>query len=299
MGTPKRFRKTSIKRRLQWNQAMRSPLPPTLMGLVTFSFVSVALGAGVYLAAVPSLIQQSPGVQTVVTAVEESGVPEAVTSVLSGETFSSSGIDASVGTFDSVDLSSPEFDSAEPSAGDSSSNSDSSGGITPPSTGEGGGDNSGEEPEEPEEPTAPTEAEEAQYHAAIVQAYNNLPQYEQAIQGVIQEFNDYSMSLSSDARYVCFQNCAGAVYSLDLVADLRVPEESRWHSAAQGVNQLYSNLSSTGYIYQRAWLLNIPLDDPRPYQKEWSQPITEHIVNGEIDFLTNYTQLKPQVGAAL
>lgn len=299
MGTPKRFRKTSIKRRLRWNQAMRSPLPPTLMGLVTFSFVSVALGAGVYLAAVPSLIQQSPGVQTVVTAVEESGVPEAVTSVLSGEAFSSSGVDASVGTFDSVDLSSPEFDSAEPSAGDSSSNSDSSGGIMPPSSGEGGGGNSGEEPEEPEEPTAPTEAEEAQYHAAIVQAYNNLPQYEQAIQGVIQEFNDYSMSLSSDTRYVCFQNCAGAVYSLDLVADLRVPEESRWHSAAQGVNQLYSNLSSTGYIYQRAWLLNIPLDDPRPYQKEWSQPITEHIVNGEIDFLTNYTQLKSQVGAAL
>ena len=299
MGTPKRFRKTSIKRRLRWNQAMRSPLPPTLMGLVTFSFVSVALGVGVYLAAVPSLIQQSPGVQTVVTAVEESGVPEAVTSVLSGEAFSSSGVDASVGTFDSVDLSSPEFDSAEPSAGDSSSNSDSSGGIMPPSSGEGGGGNSGEEPEEPEEPTAPTEAEEAQYHAAIVQAYNNLPQYEQAIQGVIQEFNDYSMSLSSDTRYVCFQNCAGAVYSLDLVADLRVPEESRWHSAAQGVNQLYSNLSSTGYIYQRAWLLNIPLDDPRPYQKEWSQPITEHIVNGEIDFLTNYTQLKSQVGAAL
>ena len=299
MGTPKRFRKTSIKHRLRWNQAMRSPLPPTLMGLVTFSFVSVALGAGVYLAAVPSLIQQSPGVQTVATAVEESGVSEAVTSVLSGEVFSSSGVDASVGTFDSVDLSSPEFDSAEPSAGDSSSNSDSSGGIMPPSSGEGGGGNSGEEPEEPEEPTAPTEAEEAQYHAAIVQAYNNLPQYEQAIQGVIQEFNDYSMSLSSDTRYVCFQNCAGAVYSLDLVADLRVPEESRWHSAAQGVNQLYGYLSSTGYIYQRAWLLNLPLDDPRPYQKEWSQPITEHIVNGEIDYLTDYTQLKPQVGAAL
>ena len=72
----------------------------------------------------------------------------------------------------------------------------------PPSSGEGGGGNSGEEPEEPEEPTAPTEAEEAQYHAAIVQAYNNLSQYEQAIQGVIQEFNDYSMSLSSDTRYV-------------------------------------------------------------------------------------------------
>ncbi len=93
----------------------------------------------------------------------------------------------------------------------------------PPSSGEGGGGNSGEEPEEPEEPTAPTEAEEAQYHVAIVQAYNNLSQYEQAIQGVIQEFNDYSMSLSSDTRYVCFQNCAGTVYSLDLVADLRVP----------------------------------------------------------------------------
>ena len=69
--------------------------------------------------------------------------------MLSGEAFSSSGIDASVGTFDSVDLSSPEFDSAEHSAGDSSSNSDSSGGIMPPSSGEGGGGNSDEEPEEP------------------------------------------------------------------------------------------------------------------------------------------------------
>ena len=84
------------------------------MGSVTFSFVSVALGAGVYLAAVPSLIQQSPGVQTVVTAVEESGVPEAVTSVLRVRRLGSSGIDTSVGTFDSVDLSSPEFDSAKP-----------------------------------------------------------------------------------------------------------------------------------------------------------------------------------------
>ena len=61
MGTPKRFRRTSIKRRLRWNQAMRSPLPPTLIGLVTFSFVSVALGAGVYLAAVPSLIRGCNG----------------------------------------------------------------------------------------------------------------------------------------------------------------------------------------------------------------------------------------------
>lgn len=295
MGTPKRFRKTSIKHRLRWNQAMRSPLPPTLMGLVTFSFVSVALGAGVYLAAVPSLIQQSPGVQTVATAVEESGVSEAVTSVLSGEVFSSSGIDASVGTFDSVDLSSPEFDS-EGSTDDSISNSDPSDEIAPPSSGEGGGDNSGEEPEEP---TAPTEAEEAQYHALIVQEYNNLPEYEQAVQGVIQEFNEQCLNLSSDTRYVCFQNCAGTADDLMRVSDLRIPEESRWYSAAEGVNQLYEDLTATVYLYQRAWLLNLPLDDPRPYQKEWSQPITEYIVNGEIDYLTDYMQLKPQVGAAL
>lgn len=274
---------------------MRSPLPPTLMGLVTFSFVSVALGAGVYLAAVPSLIQQSPGVQTVATAVEESGVSEAVTSVLSGEVFSSSGIDASVGTFDSVDLSSPEFDS-EGSTDDSISNSDPSDEIAPPSSGEGGGDNSGEEPEEP---TAPTEAEEAQYHALIVQEYNNLPEYEQAVQGVIQEFNEQCLNLSSDTRYVCFQNCAGTADDLMRVSDLRIPEESRWYSAAEGVNQLYEDLTATVYLYQRAWLLNLPLDDPRPYQKEWSQPITEHIVNGEIDYLTDYMQLKPQVGAAL
>lgn len=297
MGTPKRFRKTSIKRRLRWNQAMRSPLPPTLMGLVTFSFVSVALSAGVYLAAVPSLIQQSPGVQTVATAVEESGVSEAVTSVLSGEAFSSSGIDASVGTFDSVDLSSPEFDSGG-STDDSINNSDPSDEIAPPSSGEGEGEG-GNSGEEPKEPTAPTEAEEAQYHALIVQEYNNLSEYEQAVQGVIQEFNEQCLNLSSDTRYVCFQNCAGTADDLMRVSDLRIPEESRWYSVAEGVNQLYEDLTATVYLYQRAWLLNLPLDDPRPYQKEWSQPITEHIVNGEIDYLTDYTQLKPQVGAAL
>lgn len=218
--------------------------------------------------------------------------------MLSGEAFSSSGIDASVGTFDSVDLSSPEFDSGG-STDDSISNSDPSDEIAPPSSGEGGGDNSGEEPEEPEEPTAPTEAEEVQYHAAIVQEYNNLSEYEQAVQGVIQEFNEQCLNLSSDTRYVCFQNCAGTADDLMRVSDLRIPEESRWYSAAEGVNQLYEDLTATVYLYQRAWLLNLPLDDPRPYQKEWSQPITEHIVNGEIDYLTDYTQLKPQVGAAL
>ena len=168
--------------------------------------------------------------------------------------------------------------------------------MSPPSSGEGGGDNSGEEPEEP---TAPTEAEEAQYHALIVQEYNNLPEYEQAVQGVIQEFNEQCLNLSSDTRYVCFQNCAGTADDLMRVSDLRIPEESRWYSAAEGVNQLYEDLTATVYLYQRAWLLNLPLDDPRPYQKEWSQPITEHIVNGEIDYLTDYMQLKPQVGAAL
>ena len=77
-----------------------------------------------------------------------------------------------------------------------------------------------------------TEAEEAQYHALIVQEYNNLSEYEQAVQGVIQEFNEQCLNLSSDTRYVCFQNCAGTADEFD---------ESERSTHSRGISLVFSS----------------------------------------------------------
>lgn len=50
---------------------MRAALPSSLVGLVTFSFVTLAFGSAVYLAALPSLVEASPVVAQVADAVAD------------------------------------------------------------------------------------------------------------------------------------------------------------------------------------------------------------------------------------
>ena len=53
-------------------RSYRASLPPTLMGLATFSLVLVLFGGVVYAAAVPALIVQNPVIQSVVESVTAS-----------------------------------------------------------------------------------------------------------------------------------------------------------------------------------------------------------------------------------
>lgn len=296
-------KRLKLKHRLRWNQAVRSPLPPALMGLVTFSFVAVALGAAVYVAAVPGLVQQSPVVQTAANAIEESGLPEAVSGAFSnGGGFSeASVVSTSSSDFASVNANSSDFasiDSEKPKEDESDNSSES-----PDSTND---ENSGavdNEDQGPEEPTGPSDEVEAQYHAALVKSYNALPSYEQSLSAIIQEFNEQCLNPSSDERYVAFQRAAGVAYDLSLessnLSRLEIPKDSQWYEASQALLALYSDLHGSAGIIQRCWLLNYPLDDPEPYKDKWMQPLTEHLVDGQIDLLIDYQQQKPSVGAML
>lgn len=296
-------KRPKLKHRLRWNQAVRSPLPPALMGLVTFSFVAVALGAAVYVAAVPGLVQQSPVVQTAANAIEESGLPEAVSGAFSnGGGFSeASVVSTSSSDFASVNANSSDFasiDSEKPKEDESDNSSES-----PDSTND---ENSGavdNEDQGPEEPTGPSDEVEAQYHAALVKSYNALPSYEQSLSAIIQEFNEQCLNPSSDERYVAFQRAAGVAYDLSLessnLSRLEIPKDSQWYEASQALLALYSDLYGSAGIIQRCWLLNYPLDDPEPYKDKWMQPLTEHLVDGQIDLLIDYQQQKPSVGATL
>lgn len=308
-------KRLKLKHRLRWNQAVRSPLPPALMGLVTFSFVAVALGAAVYVAAVPGLVQHSPVVQTAANAIEESGLPEAVSGAFSnGGGFSeASVVSTSSSSFGSVNTNSSDFASIDSEKsnkdeGDNSSEkSDSSESSEPSDASDSTNDeNSGavdNEDQGPEEPTGPSDEVEAQYHAALVKSYNALPSYEQSLSAIIQEFNEQCLNPSSDERYVAFQRAAGVAYDLSLessnLSRLEIPKDSQWYEASQALLALYSDLYGSAGIIQRCWLLNYPLDDPEPYKDEWTQPLTEHLVDGQIDLLIDYQQQKPSVGAML
>lgn len=296
-------KRLKLKHRLRWNQAVRSPLPPALMGLVTFSFVAVALGAAVYVAAVPGLVQHSPVVQTAANAIEESGLPEAVSGAFSnGGGFSeASVVSTSSSDFASVNANSSDFasiDSEKPKEDESDNSSES-----PDSTND---ENSGavdNEDQGPEEPTGPSDEVEAQYHAALVKSYNALPSYEQSLSAIIQEYNEQCLNPSSDERYAAFQRAAGVAYDLSLessnLSRLEIPKDSQWYEASQALMALYSDLYGSAGIIQRCWLLNYPLDDPEPYKDKWMQPLTEHLVDGQIDLLIDYQQQKPSVGAML
>lgn len=296
-------KRLKLKHRLRWNQAVRSPLPPALMGLVTFSFVAVALGAAVYVAAVPGLVQQSPVVQTAANAIEESGLPEAVSGAFSnGGGFSeASVVSTSSSDFASVNANSSDFasiDSEKPKEDESDNSSES-----PDSTND---ENSGavdNEDQGPEELTGPSDEVEAQYHAALVKSYNALPSYEQSLSAIIQEYNEQCLNPSSDERYAAFQRAAGVAYDLSLessnLSRLEIPKDSQWYEASQALMALYSDLYGSAGIIQRCWLLNYPLDDPEPYKDKWMQPLTEHLVDGQIDLLIDYQQQKPSVGAML
>lgn len=296
-------KRLKLKHRLRWNQAVRSPLPPALMGLVTFSFVAVALGAAVYVAAVPGLVQHSPVVQTAANAIEESGLPEAVSGAFSnGGGFSeASVVSTSSSDFASVNANSSDFasiDSEKPKEDESDNSSES-----PDSTND---ENSGavdNEDQGPEEPTGPSDEVEAQYHAALLKSYNALPSYEQSLSAIIQEYNEQCLNPSSDERYAAFQRAAGVAYDLSLessnLSRLEIPKDSQWYEASQALLALYSDLYGSAGIIQRCWLLNYPLDDPEPYKDKWMQPLTEHLVDGQIDLLIDYQQQKPSVGAML
>lgn len=306
--------KNSLRRnRFYLKRAARGALPPTLMGLVCFSFVSVAFGSAVYLAAVPSLVAQSPSVQAAGQALEESGVVEAFqdaaaqSAQAAAQAFSPASVAATLTGIDAA-IASPEAETATPE-GDSSADGDApstdapstDGGSTDVPGGSGDGDNPGGGDDAGD--SGISDEQEAVYHASLVSSYNALSSYAERVNGMIATFNSTAVNGTPDERQLAFQECAQLFNDLSIAqgdaSRLDVPAASRWYSAKEQVEALYTDLFNTVARFRRAWLNNVFVEDRETlvqHYNDWASPVIEVTdANGQITYLVDYAERLPQV----
>lgn len=321
------FKRALWRNRLTFRRATRQALPPTLMGLVCFSFVLVGFGAAVYLAAVPSLVAQSAGVQAAGQAIEESGVVEALQEAAEGSAQAVTGLfnPSSTGSgaattsgisFSGVNAASPtSSQGADGEASSASSEEPAAAGDGGSSTGS--GTDSGSSAGTPSAPaagddtaddgtseyTGPSETEEAAYHAGLVEAYNALPSYADSVNGVIATYNSTALTGTSDERYLAFQDCDrvfNGIHSAgNAVSALQVPPSSKWHASAVEIKALYDDLYSATAKFRLAWVNNIFIEDQETlvaYQSQWAAPVLDSLgADGQITYLADYAARYPQV----
>lgn len=263
------YRKGLLARR-----SYRASLPPTLMGLATFSLVLVLFGGVVYAAAVPALIVQNPVIQSVVesvTASRDESADAADSSSQSSESKpSSSGsaassnsggvsfpgvspLAASSGNPDaSLDPSNEEGSSSTEEPQDNSESGDG-GSQNPVPPSDGGSDGGNSQP--PVQP-GPDADEDASFRDVLVGYYNNLAPHAQTVSNLYAQFNSNCLSTDSDLRMSCFSEVNtefNALMALGIeVQNLAVPNGSAYAQKYEGINTLYSDLTSATAVLRRA-----------------------------------------------
>lgn len=305
------YRKGLLARR-----SYRASLPPTLMGLATFSLVLVLFGGVVYAAAVPALIVQNPVIQSVVesvTASRDESADAADSSSQSSESKpSSSGsaassnsggvsfpgvspLAASSGNPDaSLDLSNEEGSSStEEPQGNSESGDGGSQNPVPPSDGGSDGGNS-----QPPVQPGPDADEEASFRATLVGYYNNLAPHAQTVSNLFAQFNSNCLSADSDLRMGCFSEVNAEFNALMAagieVQNLAVPNGSAYAQKYEGINTLYSDLTSATAVLRRAWIINVSMENPSEHQADFMAPILEKTgPDGKIIPLSDFEQRYP------
>lgn len=305
------YRKGLLARR-----SYRASLPPTLMGLATFSLVLVLFGGVVYAAAVPALIVQNPVIQSVVesvTASRDESADAADSSLQSSESKpSSSGsaassnsggvsfpgvspLAASSGNPDaSLDPSNEEGSSSTEELQDNSESGDGgSQNPVPPSDGGSDGGNS-----QPPVPPGPDADEDASFRDVLVGYYNNLAPHAQTVSNLYAQFNSNCLSADSDLRMSCFSEVNtefNALMALGIeVQNLAVPNGSAYAQKYEGINTLYSDLTSATAVLRRAWIINVSMENPSEHQADFMAPILENTgPDGKIIPLSDFEQRYP------
>ena len=305
------YRKGLLARR-----SYRASLPPTLMGLATFSLVLVLFGGVVYAAAVPALIVQNPVIQSVVesvTASRDESADAADSSSQSSESKpSSSGsaassnsggvsfpgvspLAASSGNPDaSLDPSNEEGSSSTEEPQDNSESGDGgSQNPVPPSDGGSDGGNS-----QPPVPPGPDADEDASFRDVLVGYYNNLAPHAQTVSNLYAQFNSNCLSADSDLRMSCFSEVNtefNALMALGIeVQNLAVPNGSAYAQKYEGINTLYSDLTSATAVLRRAWIINVSMENPSEHQADFMAPILENTgPDGKIIPLSDFEQRYP------
>lgn len=305
------YRKGLLARR-----SYRASLPPTLMGLATFSLVLVLFGGVVYAAAVPALIVQNPVIQSVVesvTASRDESADAADSSSQSSESKpSSSGsaassnsggvsfpgvspLAASSGNPDaSLDPSNEEGSSStEEPQGNSESGDGGSQNPVPPSDGGSDGGNS-----QPPVQPGPDADEEASFRATLVGYYNNLAPHAQTVSNLFAQFNSNCLSADSDLRMSCFSEVNAEFNALMAagieVQNLAVPNGSAYAQKYEDISTLYYDLTSATAALRRAWIINVSLENPSEHQADFMAPILEKTgPDGKIIPLSDFEQRYP------
>lgn len=307
------YRKGLLARR-----SYRASLPPTLMGLATFSLVLVLFGGVVYAAAVPALIVQNPVIQSVVesvTASRDESADAADSSLQSSESKpSSSGsaassnsggvsfpgvspLAASSGNPDaSLDPSNEEGSSSTEEPQDNSESGDG-GSQNPVPPSDGGSDGGNSQP--PVQP-GPDADEDASFRDVLVGYYNNLAPHAQTVSNLYAQFNSNCLSADSDLRMSCFSEVNtefNALMALGIeVQNLAVPNGSAYAQKYEGINTLYSDLTSATAVLRRAWIINVSMENPSEHQADFMAPILENTgPDGKIIPLSDFEQRYPGV----
>lgn len=297
-------------------RSYRASLPPTLMGLATFSLVLVLFGGVVYAAAVPALIVQNPVIQSVVesvTASRDESADAADSSSQSSESKpSSSGsaassnsggvsfpgvspLAASSGNPDaSLDPSNEEGSSSTEEPQDNSESGDG-GSQNPVPPSDGGSDGGNSQP--PVQP-GPDADEDASFRDVLVGYYNNLAPHAQTVSNLYAQFNSNCLSTDSDLRMSCFSEVNtefNALMALGIeVQNLAVPNGSAYAQKYEGINTLYSDLTSATAVLRRAWIINVSMENPSEHQADFMAPILEKTgPDGKIIPLSDFEQRYP------
>lgn len=305
------YRKGLLARR-----SYRASLPPTLMGLATFSLVLVLFGGVVYAAAVPALIVQNPVIQSVVesvTASRDESADAADSSSQSSESKpSSSGsaassnsggvsfpgvspLAASSGNPDaSLDPSNEEGSSSteEPQDNSESGDGDSQNPV-PPSDGGSDGGNS-----QPPVQPGPDADEDASFRDVLVGYYNNLAPHAQTVSNLYAQFNSNCLSADSDLRMSCLSEVNTEFNALMAsgteVQNLAVPNGSAYAQKYEDIRMLYYDLISATAALRRAWIINVSMENPSGHQADFMAPILEKTgPDGKIIPLSDFEQRYP------
>lgn len=286
----------------------RLALSRSKQGLVVFSSTLVIIGAVVYFAAVPALVQQNPTApETLTQAVSAASgfdVADAVAKKQAAEqgngtAGSQTGKDgtagvspASLSTFPTGSLETPKQNQNKGAAEEKPAGSNGTSGSAP----ETGSDSSGGGSEsKPNEEQSAQDKVEEQRHATLVSYYNQLPGIYEQVADAYATFYDKHASLTPDEvdPYLNqVRNLTNVVTfsKLDALQRLAYPESSKWYDEYEMLIDLYTDLHAASSTLLYTWNYKcIGLSD---YTGVLEQNSTNGVHYRIRDFLENYPKVK-------
>ncbi len=286
----------------------RLALSRSKQGLVVFSSTLVIIGAVVYFAAVPALVQQNPTAPETLTqavsaasgfdvadAVAKKQAAEQGTGTAGSQTSKdgTAGVSpASLSAFPTGSLETPKQNQNKGAAEEKPAGSNGTSGSAP----ETGSDSSGGGSEsKPNEEQSAQDKVEEQRHATLVSYYNQLPGIYEQLADAYETFYDKHASLSPDGAQPYFLQARdlknNTIYQKVLALQkLNYPKSSKWYDEYRAITNLYNNLFNASSTLMDAW--NYKCLSISDYTRFLEQNSTNGVHNSIREFLDEYPKVK-------